>query len=91
MFWGAGLGPFTSSTCTIEQTLPLGKARAWGSSLNPTALHSATHYRVLPGLGGEELLVGSGQGASFTGIVGKRSWVPASNPGIFQPLRVFRL
>lgn len=90
-----GLGPFASpSALTICQTVPLGGARAWGSSLYPSALHSAVLYRVLSGLGGRELLVGSGQGASFSSILGKFG-ASRSNPGYSQPwmliLRVFWL
>lgn len=84
MVWGL-LPPFQLVLST-KHLLPLGRARTWGSFLNPTVLHSATLYGVLPGLGSEELLPDSGQGASFTGILGNCSGASESNQGNFQPL-----
>lgn len=84
MVWDL-LPPFQLVLST-KHLLPLGRARTWGSFLNPTVLHSATLLGVLPGLGSEELLPDSGQGASFTGILGNCSGASESNQGNFQPL-----
>lgn len=55
----------------------------FGFISEPSALHSATLHRILPELGSRELVVHSGHGASFPGLLAKCSRASRSSQGNF--------